>query len=409
MKPSILFLVHRIPFPPNKGDKIRSFHMLRYLAQRYRVHLATFVDDPDDWQYVSQVETLCADLCALKLHRTPAKVRSLSGLWLGEPLSLSYYKNQKLQKWIRRKLSTESLDAILVFSSTMAQYIDWQRPGLPRTVVDFVDMDSEKWRQFAQSKHGLWKWLFTREADTLAAFENATATAAAAGLFVSAEEAASFRERSGLKEDKIIAVENGVDTDYFAAAASYPDPYGGSGPVMVFTGAMDYWPNIDAVTWFARDIFPAIRQAVPHSRFCIVGSHPTREVEKLGAMAGVSVTGRVPDVRPYLAHAALAVAPMRIGRGIQNKVLEAMAMAKPVLTTALGAEGVLDHRPQLSLRICSGPQDWVNGAVDMLRRGDVDGLGRQAEQYIKQRFAWDRSLAVLDNLLTGSPALSHVS
>ncbi len=182
-------------------------------------------------------------------------------------------------------------------------------------------------------------WLYRREGARLLAFERAAAADCDASLFVTEAEADLFRAAAPELSTRVGVMQNGVDADFFSPAHAGESPYAAGGPVVVFSGAMDYWPNMDAVTWFATELLPRIRHAVPEVRFCIVGMNPAPAVQAL-AGEGVIVTGTVPDVRPYIAHADVVVAPLRIARGIQNKVLEAMAMARPVVVSADSATGL---------------------------------------------------------------------
>jgi sugar transferase (PEP-CTERM/EpsH1 system associated) len=189
---------------------------------------------------------------------------------------------------------------------------------------------------------------------------------------------------------------NGVDTDYFSPDRPYESPYGPGGPVVVFTGMMDYWANVDAVTWFALESFPSIRQAIEGARFVIVGARPSRQVERLASLAGVEVTGAVADVRPYLAHAELAVAPLRVARGIQNKVLEAMAMARPVVASSAALEGL--DLPRELRRGGDTAEDFAGAVLAFLRspeeRRKIGTLGRT---WVQQNHDWARTLGpVLD-------------
>jgi sugar transferase (PEP-CTERM/EpsH1 system associated) len=395
MTPSLLFLVHRIPYPPNKGDKIRSYHLLRFLAERYRVHLGTFVDDEDDWRYLPDVQKLCVDVCAVRLNPTRQRLVSLKGLLGGEPLSVPYYANSVLQAWVRRKIYEEGISRMVFFSSPMAQYAPSNGVEV-RKVVDFVDVDSEKWRQYAERHHWPMSWLYRREGERLLDFECGVASSADASVFVTRDEAELFRSRSRLEDTAIHSVMNGVDTDYFSPDRSHEDPYAPGGPVVVFTGMMDYWANVDAVTWFSTEGFPSIRKAIEGARFFIVGARPSRLVERLASRAGIEVTGAVRDVRPYLAHAEVAVAPLRVARGIQNKVLEAMAMARPVVVTSDALEGL--DLPGTLRRGGDTAEDFASAVIALLgsspERRDIGALGRT---WVQENHDWARTLRpVLD-------------
>ncbi len=396
----LLFLAHRLPYPPNKGDKIRSFHLLRHLAQRYRIYLGAFVDDADDRQYAQALAPYCAEIKLLPLHPRRSKLKSLTGLLTGEALTLPYYRNAALSDWARQRVQDGSVNRGLAFSSAMGQFIP---PGLTRTVMDMVDVDSDKWTQYAPSQRWPLSWLYAREGRKLAAWEARMARQFDATLLVSEPEAALLQQRVPQARDKIAAFENGVDADYFSPERDYPNPYATAVRAMVFTGAMDYWPNIDAVVWFAEQIFPAIRQQCPDAQFVIVGSRPSLEVKNLAQQPGIMVTGSVPDVRPYLAHAACAVAPLRIARGVQNKVLEAMAMARAVVVTPQAAEGIR-AMADVDYALAQDADAFVGAVVQCVRHPDA-AMGQSARATIKLNYDWSRNLAAVDAWLDPVPAI----
>lgn len=265
MPEELLYLTHRVPYPPNKGDKIRSFHLLKHLSQRYRVHLGTFVDDRGDWQYVDTVRSFCGENHFAKLNPSAMRLRSLSGPLSGQPLTLPYYRNAGLQHWVNNLLATRPVKRILVFSSAMAQYVMHAHGA--RRIIDFVDIDSDKWCQYAGSKRWPLSWIYRREGRLLLRYEREVAKAFDASLFVSRTEAELFQRLAPESAAKTGYFSNGVDTDYFSPDREYPNPYGEREHALVFTGAMDYWPNVDAVRWFAQEIFPEVHAADPHARF----------------------------------------------------------------------------------------------------------------------------------------------
>ena len=391
MKDGLLFLAHRIPFPPNKGDKIRSFHLLRHLAARHEVHLGAFVDDPDDWQYRDALRPWCKSIKLLPLHPRRARLASLRGFLSGEALTLPYYRNRELKRWAEALAASGSVTRGLAFSSAMAQFMP---ATLDRRVLDMVDVDSDKWSQYAPTQRWPLSWLYAREGRKLAVWEARVAQAFDATLLVSDDEAALLQQRAPQARHRISAFENGVDADYFSPARDYPNPYADEARGVVFTGAMDYWPNIDAVTWFAERIFPAIRETVPAAQFTIVGSRPSEAVRALARQPGVIVTGGVPDVRPWIAHADCAVAPLRIARGVQNKVLEAMAMARPVVASAQAAEGIRAEAGR-DFILAQGETGFAQAVVNCLQ---LPASCASARDRILQNYDWTRNLRAIDPL-----------
>ncbi len=396
MKEGLLFLAHRIPFPPNKGDKIRSFHLLRHLSERYAIHLGAFVDDPDDWRYQDALKPYCASIKLLPLNQRHAKLASLTGLLSGEALTLPYYRNRELKCWAGELAACGKVTRGLAFSSAMAQFMP---DAIRHRVLDMVDVDSDKWTQYAATQRWPLSWVYAREGRKLAEWEAHMAEGFDATLLVSQAEAALLRQRAPRAHHKISAFENGVDADYFSPARDYANPYATDVQGIVFTGAMDYWPNIDAVTWFARQIFPAVREAVPGAQFTIVGSRPAEAVNELARESGVTVTGSVPDVRPYLAHAACAVAPLRIARGVQNKVLEAMAMARPVVASAQAAEG-LRAQAGRDFILAQGEAGFAQAVVAQLRTATSAAGARDC---ILAHYDWAHNLSAIDSLFEGAP------
>ncbi len=393
---NILYLVHRLPYPPNKGDKVRSFHLLKHLAARHRVHLGTFIDDPDDEQYVEALRPLCASMHVERLVPRYARVRSLTGLVRGEPLTLPYYRNANLAAWVERVIRDQRPDAALVFSSAMAQYVP-EVSGL-RTLVDLVDVDSAKWTQYAGKHRWPLSWLYAREGRTLFAFERATVRRATHSFLVTDAEVELFVVQAPECVGRVEAVGNGVNAEFFSPDHGFDSPYDVAETPIVFTGAMDYWPNVDAVTWFVSDVLPALVARFPSLRFTIVGMRPTPAVQ---ALAGehVVVTGTVADVRPYIAHAAAVVAPLRIARGVQNKVLEAMAMGRPVIASSACAGGI-DAAAGTDFLIAASTTDYVEQVLALLTDPPrAATIGAAARRRVLERYGWDARLALIDAYL----------
>jgi len=389
----LLFLAHRIPYPPNKGDKIRSFHILKHLAARYRVHLGAFVDDPDDWQHVKILNELCASVHLVPLHPRMALLRSAIGLLRGEALGIPYYRDARMSRWTTALCKKHALSGAFVFSSTMAQYV--AESELPNKVLDLCDVDSEKWAQYAQRHRLPRSWIYNREARLLAEEERRLAKRFDAVVLVSHSEAALFNRVAPDAAAHTYAIRNGVDIEYFDPHASYASPFASDEAPLVFTGAMDYWANVDAVQWFANEVLPRVVAVVPTARFYIVGSRPTDAVRALGNLANVVVTGTVPDVRPYLAGARVVVAPLRIARGIQNKVLEALAMARPVVATSAALDGLEGVAASGAIAADDAAQ-FAAAVVQTLASASVERP--QARAYVRTQFGWDASLSVLDRL-----------
>ncbi len=384
----LLFLAHRIPYPPNKGDKIRSYHWIRALACDFRVHLGTFVDDTRDWSAVRELESLCASVKALPLPRALATLRSARGLSSRQPLTLPYYEDRRLHDWVQSVLNDVQPVAFVAYSSSMAQYVP-SDCGC-RKVLDMVDVDSDKWRQYATRKSWPLNWIYAREARLLGDYERRLVHEFDATLLVSENEADLLRGHSDRDADRVRSVGNGVDLEYFRAERAYANPFEKDRRVMVFTGAMNYWANVEAVRWFALDVLPQVARQVADVQFFIVGANPSLAVRELARDPRVHVTGWVEDTRPFLAHAHFAVAPLRIARGVQNKVLEAMAMARPLLATPAALRG-FDGEPVEGVVVASDTSAMIEAAIGLLTQPRAAQLGAAGLRFVSRYHSWRMS------------------
>jgi sugar transferase (PEP-CTERM/EpsH1 system associated) len=398
-KPDLLLLTQRIPYPPNKGEKIRHFQILKHLAKTHNVYMGCLVDDPNDWQHVETVKSFCANAYFARLDRRFDALSHLRALTSGDALSVALYRDRGLADWVSRTLDTVRPDILFICSSNMAPYVlDHPHRGR-RRIVDLVDVDSDKWRAYAEQSIGPMRWLYRREERKVFALERLAANVADYSTFVSDAEAAMFRKLVPERAESIIGISNGVDSGYFDPNGGFAAPYNVGVPNFVFTGTMDYVPNVDAVTWFANDILPLIRRNLPYAQFHVVGANPTPAVLSLARIRDVYVSGRVPDVRPYLANATAAVAPMRIARGIQNKVLEAMAMAKPAIVTSDALEGIAAI-PGNELLLANDAASFAAAAYRLAADvGEGRRIGAAARQRVVQDFSWEGRLRGFDRLI----------
>jgi sugar transferase (PEP-CTERM/EpsH1 system associated) len=394
----LLYLVHRIPYPPNKGDKIRSFHLLAALAARYRVHLGTFIDAPEDREHAQALKQYCASWFAAPIDPFWRRVRSLHGLLSGKPLTEAFYRHPPLAAWCSQVLREQRIERIVTFSSSMAQFA-FDLPAPAGRVMDFCDIDSDKWRQYASHRRGPSAWIYRREAQLLERLEREIARRFDVSVFVSEREAEAFRAIAPESAGRVRAIRNGVDVEYFDPAPARMRPAECDQPYVVFTGAMDYWANVEGVTWFADEVWPAVLSAIPRARFLIVGSKPAPEVLRLATRSGIAVTGSVPDIRPYLAHAHAAVTPLRVARGIQNKVLEAMAMERVIVTSSAAVQGIDEHPPQ-DVLVTDDATEFARLVTLALRapaRRSADN-----RRYVTERFHWARNLETFLHLVEES-------
>jgi sugar transferase (PEP-CTERM/EpsH1 system associated) len=364
----LLFLTHRLPYPPNKGEKIRAYHALQYLRRHFRVHLGTFIDSDADLPYAEHLAADCASSCFVRKPPQLALLGALPALLRGEPISLPYFRHAILQRWVDRALDQHRIRHCLAYSGPMSQYLA-HRPML--RVMDLVDVDSEKWHSYADRARWPMSWLYRREGRLLLEHERGVAAEFDKVLLVSPAEAMLFRQRAPQACHKIDFYTNGVDSAFFSPLPRLANPFGAA-PVLVFTGAMDYQPNIEAVTWFAERVMPALRRRFPDLQFHIVGSRPTAAVLALRRGPGVHVTGTVPDIRPYLQHATLA-----------------MAMEKIVIATPQALEGISAVAGTEVVR-ADGADQFIAHVTHHLT--SFEDIGLAARKRILRDYNWDRNL-----------------
>jgi sugar transferase (PEP-CTERM/EpsH1 system associated) len=393
--PEILFLAHRIPYPPDRGDKIRSWNVLKHLGTLGRVHLACFADDEADAAHLGALRAAMGGSLGeahVEVRRKAKLFAAAEALALGKPISLAMFASEGMASFARHILAQPEVGAVYAFSGQMAQFVP--APCRQLFVMDFVDMDSAKFGDYAGA--GPLRWVHAREARTLFAYERETAARADTSLFVSEAEAGLFRTHA--PEANVRAISNGIDLDYYDPDAYFPrEP--SAGPMIVFTGQMDYRPNVEAVIAFAERTLPIVRVGAPQARFVIVGRNPAPAVRRLAEREGVVVTGSVPDVRSWLAVADVVVAPLRIARGIQNKVLEAMAMARPVVASPAAFEGI-DAEPGRDLLVADGPQEEASAVLRLLADPSAaQAMGQAARQRVETGYRWEARLTPLAELL----------
>lgn len=402
-KPALVFLCQRLPYPPIKGERITSFNLLRYLTRHYRVFVGTFIDDPADDAEIPKLRSMVAELHVDTIRKPWAYVRALPRWLRGEPISFALFRSRRLERWLDGVESREQPVAIVTHSSNISTYaVDKFRrgeAGAPVRILHFADVDSEKFAAYAARAAGFRRWLFATEARRVRREERRLTAGADAIGFVSDEEAELFRSVLATHRERVVTLPNGVDTEMFAPDRNPQAPFQSRGAALVFTGAMDYAPNVEAVTWFAQHVFPGIRERLPHAQFLIVGVNPAADVRKLAAEPAVIVTGRVASVTAYLAHAQVAVAPLQIARGVQNKVLEAMAMAKPVVVSK-GAMTGIAARSGEHLMCAESPSEWIEACVGLIRDPDrARRMGVAARRLVIERYNWEAQFRRLGRLL----------
>ena len=393
----VLFLAHRIPWPPDRGDRIRSWHLLRALAARAKVHCGCLVEGKVLPGQVEAIADLAENWCLAR--RSPSLgLAAVAALATGRPISVVAFSSFQLLQWVREMLDTGRIGTIFAFSGQMAQYVPDDFAG--RVVMDFVDVDSAKFAAYADTARSwMVRAVHAREARVLSQFEQRAAHRADVSLLVTPQERDLFVSRMvDPGRSAVVALGNGIDADHFSPDAVKPDVRGGR-PLIVFTGQMDYAPNVAAVILFAREVMPVIRAHHPQAGFAIVGRAPSAEVRALDGVDGTLVTGEVADVRPWLAAADVVCAPLQIARGVQNKVLEAMAMARPVVLTGAAATGI-DATDGDHFAIAEGAEALAARVLALIAdRENARAMGTAARRWVLAHAGWDQVLAPLPMIM----------
>jgi sugar transferase (PEP-CTERM/EpsH1 system associated) len=383
----ILYLAHRIPYPPNKGEKIRSFNQIRHFAKKHEVHLLAFRDRPEDEGFEKELMEFCCSVTIIPMRRSLQLARAAVSLFRGRPWSLGFFKSLRMRRAVGERLHSIPFDLVFVYSSSMAQYAEGTNT-VPK-FLDFVDSDASKWRQYSAIKAPPFSWLYGYEARSLGKFEALMVRRFNACSFVGPREATHLTQPDLRR--KILFVQNGINIDFFQ-----PPVGNRSEPIIIFTGAMDYFPNVDAVHFFVKEVFPTIQASVADVRFLIVGSQPNRAVRKLGQLPGIRVTGTVKDVRPFLAQARVAVAPIRVSQGIQNKILEALASGLPVVATPNAAAGLTDIG-DFPITVAENGPAFASNVIRLLSSADLTpSTVQRTRDRLRQMYDWDTNLAKFD-------------
>jgi sugar transferase (PEP-CTERM/EpsH1 system associated) len=388
----VLFLTHRTPFPPDKGDRIRTYHLLRQMAARGRVWLGCLADEPVPPESLAALESLCERLAVVPVGRLSRWARAVRSLAAGASLSEGVFASRELVRVLRAWAAEADFGCAVASSSALVPYLrDPALAGVPK-VVDLIDVDSQKWLDFAAASRPPKHWLYRLEAARVRKVEQSLAGWARAAAVVSRAEADVYDSVTEVGAATVAT--NGVDLEYFAPHEGGERP-GLARSSLAFVGALDYFPNADAAAWFVRAVWPAVRSRFPDAEFRIVGRNPPAAVRALASVPGVKVVGQVPDVRPFVASAAVVVVPLRLARGVQNKVLEAMAMGKAVVA-APASLAALQTVNGVHLLSASAPREWADAVCGLLadpeRRRE---LGEAARRYVEEHHHWECCLQPL--------------
>jgi polysaccharide biosynthesis protein PslH len=394
-KKNCLLITQRFPYPPDRGDRIRSYQILRFLSRRSRVWLACTSDEDPTSDQIAHVRQLCdGEVSVHRIGRRGRLISAASQMAFQRSATQGAFYSRSMYRTLARWTRSHKMDAVLTYCSSMGPYLKALHQRPPKVVLDLVDLDSQKWRDYADACGGFKRWLYRLEARRVHQLEKRLAGASDHVVLVSQQEAELFQHHhNGRSADALC---NGVDTEYFAPGVIPADcvaVHRRGQPQFVFVGVLNYQPNTSGIIWFCKTIWPAIRHLWPAAHLDIVGRSPTTDVLSLGTIAGVQVVGSVADVRPYLLAADVAVAPLQIARGVQNKVLEALASSLPVIATPQAATGVA---PSPGLVTATAPEQWLEAIRTFTATPDHHHrIGQAARHHVQQHYSWEAKLQPL--------------
>ena len=400
---NILIISQRVPYPPNKGEKIRTyFQMDHLLTKGHQVSICTPAHNHEDVQSIESLNTTKnIPIIFEKMGRSFPRL--IMGLMSFKALSVSNFYSTRLQRKLDQLIKQHDFDVILCTSSSMAEYIFKSDKIKSHSVtnqtamllMDFMDLDSDKWKQYSTSTSWPMNWVYAREARLLARFEHKIQQTFDHCFFISQNEVDLFHERIGLTQN-VHVLGNGIDTDSFYPSEKKPENID---PVFIFTGVMDYKPNVDAVLWFMEHTWDLIREKYPQARFIIAGMNPSQVIQNLSRTPGIEVTGFVDDILPFYHQSDYFVAPFTIARGVQNKILQAFACGLPVIASSMGAEGI-EYKDGEHIIIAEKASEYLS-AIDKLESDPLlkTDIKDKALKLIHDQYSWDGKLKVLDSFL----------
>ena len=386
----IFYVCRRVPFPPDRGDKIAAFNEIRHLAARHEVHVFCLGDGAQDLANISGLQAYAKRVTAAPVDGVRIKLRALGALFTGPPLSVAALNEARLHRAIQENFAKLRPDLIVVYSCNVAQFAE-HFPGVPR-IMHFGDLDSLKWQQYAERSRPPLQWIYSVEAHRLLGYERHIAQIFSHALVHTEMEKRDFERL--IPGVPVTIVGNGVDLEYFRPSGKAKRPAS-----MVFTGVMDYRPNVDAVLWFCKEILPIVQTAIPGANFTICGSRPVPSVRRLAKHGGVTVTGGVPDARPYLDRSQVFVAPLRMARGVQNKLLEALAMGLPCVTSTAAFRGTAIVEGE-GIFASDEPGEFARRVIDLLQACTLRAeMARRARAAAEANYRWDAQLSGLDRII----------
>jgi sugar transferase (PEP-CTERM/EpsH1 system associated) len=375
---NILFLTKELPYPPDSGSRNRTFHLIKGLAKTYTVTLICFGDKSDKQEglrpYCSSIE------CVVPKKQDRSALALLASLFSVQPYSVKSRFDPMMKSKVEDVLKSQAFDLLVCDSIYQALHVP--DTGIAK-VLNEHNIESAIMRRYAAVKKnpfmkaGVWiEYLKMRR------YEDMTWKRFKLCLVCSGTDKQQLHQRAPVP--KVEVVSNGVDLEYFKALSAQIKKHS-----LVYVGQMNWHPNIDAVTYFLKEIYPRLKAAVPDVSLVIVGSHPPEAISKLAEQNHAMATGYVPDTRPFVRQAEVFIAPLRIGGGTRLKILEAMAMGKAVVSTTVGCEG-LDVTHEKNILIADNPKNFVESVIKVFNDASLrDKLGKEARQFVEERYSWE--------------------
>lgn len=396
----ILVVAQRIPYPPNKGEKLRTYHHIKRMVESgYEVEVVSLRHDDSDNELASALAKHL-NISVRLFSMQPKLLRYAKALAKLQAMSVAAFESKQLKDYILNKVASSSnIDSIYLSASSLAPYILNSQLNDNQTLklnMDFMDVDSDKWNQYAQSSAWPMSCIYAREAKKIKLLEQKT-LARFDHVFLIADAEITLFEQSVSKTKPVHKLGNGLDFDAFPPG-KHEDK--SDTPVYLFTGVMDYKPNIDAVVWFVEECWDAIKSKIPNARFVIAGMNPSAQVQGLTRIEGIEVTGFVEDILPYYHSAWVFVAPFRLARGVQNKVLQASACRIPIVTTPMGAEGIPFATPN-SMYFAESSAQFADHCIQAVQdEPQATDKAQQVYEAITATYSWETQLTPLMKALS---------
>ncbi len=386
----IFFICLRVPFPPDRGDKIATFNLIRHLSITHEVHVFCLSGGAADDPNIAALANYARSVTAVPRTTFAEKFRGVRALFTGLPLSVAFMNEDQLRLAVKATSTKLRPDLIIVYSGNAAQFAT-ELSNIPRLMY-FSDLDSQKWLQFSKIRAFPISWIYRREGQLLLEYEREIARTFSHSVVCTLAEKRDFERL--IPGSPVDVLPNGVDLEGFRSR-QIPKQAG----TMIFTGVMNYFPNVDGAQWFCDFVLPLIRERVPHATFIICGTSPTAAVQRLAKRPGVIITGAVPDVRPYLDAADICVVPLRIARGIQNKLLEGLAMGLPCVSSRCSWGGTVIEEGE-GILVADDPAEFADHAIRLLQDDQYrEILARKARAVVEEKYRWDDQLQRLDRII----------